>query len=165
MTWTNLDKGFTAVGIFDKNTLMASKGKGLLRSEDGGQAWNQVSEVDPAGRVMRVYKGVGYWTTDRGLLVSKDQGRTWAIQGQEVSAVFGPYFGKAADHMVVVGKQGWHETRDSGQSWQVVAPLPPELNVGLVGPNYAWDPQANIFYASSMGKDTLKYERPTATGK
>jgi photosystem II stability/assembly factor-like uncharacterized protein len=165
-TWTNTpDKGFTAVGIFDKNTLMTSKGKGLLRSDDGGQTWVQVSEVDPAGRVMRVYKGVGYWTTDRGLLVSKDQGRTWAIQGQEVSAVFGPYFGKTADHLVVVGKQGWHETRDGCQSWQVVAPLPPEFNVGLVGPNYAWDPQANIFYASSMGKDTFKYERPTGGGK
>ncbi len=162
-TWTNLDKGFVAVGIFDAHTLLSSKGKGLVRSDDAGQAWTQVSDVDPAGRVMRVYKGVGYWTTDRGLLVSKDQGRTWTIQGQEISAVFGPYFGKNADHMVIVGKQGFHETRDGGQSWQVVAPLPPEFGVGHVGPNYAWDPQANIFYASSMGKDTLKFERPAAS--
>ena len=160
--WTNLDKGFVAVGIFDKNVLIASKGKGLLRSDDAGGAWTGVSDIEPAGRVMRVHKGIGYWTTDRGLLVSKDQGRTWAIAGTPVSAVFGPYFGKTAEHMVVVGKQGWHETHDGGATWQVVAPLPPEFNVGLVGPNYAWDPTANIFYASSMGKDTFKYERPTA---
>ncbi len=160
-SWRNLDVGITAAGIFDKQTLIASKGKGLLRSDDAGHAWTQVSEIEPAGRTMRVYKGVGYWTTDRGLLVSKDQGRNWAIQGQEVSAVFGPFWGPSAEHMVVVGKQGFHETHDSGRSWQVAAPLPPDFNVATVGPSYAWDPHADIFYASSSGKDTFKYERST----
>jgi hypothetical protein len=159
-TWTNLDKGFVSLGIFDEKTLIVSKGKGLLRSADGGATWKAVSEIEPAGRVMRVRKGIGYWATDRGLLVSKDQGMTWEISGAPVNAVFGPYWGKAAGHFVVIGKQGFHETVDGGKTWALAAPLPPEFGVGMVGPNYAWDPHANIFYASSMGKETYKFERP-----
>jgi BNR/Asp-box repeat len=166
-TWTNLDRGFVAVGIFDQYTIVASRGKGLVRSEDGGKTWNQVSDVEPAGRVMRVHHGVGYWTTDRGLLVSRDRGQTWSLEGMPVSAVFGPLFGRnsgrLALHMVVVGKQGFQETIDGGKTWQVVAPLPADFHVGIVGPSYAWDPVANVFYASSMGKDTLKFERPVRT--
>jgi hypothetical protein len=37
--------------------------------------------------------------------------------------------------------------------------LPDKFTVGGVGPNYAWNPHANIFFASSMGKDTLRYIR------
>jgi photosystem II stability/assembly factor-like uncharacterized protein len=158
-TWTNLDKGFSALGIFGEKSFIASKGKGLLRSTDAGQTWSQVSDAEPVGRVMQVFKGVGYWTTERGLLVSKDQGQTWAVQGTAVSAVFGPYWGSDADHMVVVGNQGFQETRDGGKTWLPAAPLPPGFGVGSVGPNYAWDAEADIFYASSMGKDTLQYRR------
>jgi photosystem II stability/assembly factor-like uncharacterized protein len=159
-TWSNLEKGFVSLGMFDGQTLIASKGKGLLRSDDSGKNWTSVSEIEPAGRVMRVFKGTGYWATDRGLLVSKDLGKTWKIDGAAVNAVFGPYWGKAADDMVVVGKQGFHETLDGGKTWHLAAPLPPEFGVGMVGPNYAWDPHGDIFYASSMGKDTFKFERP-----
>jgi hypothetical protein len=161
-TWTNLDKGFTAVGIFDEKTLVASKGSGLLRSDNSGQAWEHVSDADLAGRTMRVNKDVGYWTTDRGLLVSKDQGKTWNIEGAAVSAVFGPFFGKDTSHMVVVGKQGFHETTDGGKTWHNVAALPQDFTVDTAGPSYAWDPKANVFYASSPGKDTLKFTRPTS---
>jgi photosystem II stability/assembly factor-like uncharacterized protein len=158
-TWSNLDKGIVSLGIFDGEILMASKGKGLLRSDDSGKSWMPVSEFEPAGRVMRVAKRVGYWTSDRGLLVSRDVGKTWSVPGASVNAVFGPYWGKDPDHIVVVGKQGFHETLDGGKSWRLAAPLPPEFGVGMVGPNYAWDSKADIFYASSMGKDTFRFER------
>jgi hypothetical protein len=159
-TWSNLEKGFVSLGMFDGKTLIVSKGKGLLRSDDSGKNWTPVSEIEPASRVMRVLKGIGYWTTNRGLLISRDLGKTWSLPGAAVDAVFGPYWGKEPEHMVVVGKQGFHETLDGGKTWQLAAPLPPEFNVGMVGPNYAWDPNADIFYASSMGKDTFKFERP-----
>ncbi len=159
-SWTNLDHGFVAVGIFDQHTLVGSRGKGLVRSEDGGKTWQQVSEVDPAGRVMRVHQGIGYWTTERGLLVSHDRGQTWDVEGSTVSAVYGPMFGRNRQHLVVVGKQGFQETLDGGKTWQVVAPLPPDFHVGIVGPSYAWDPAGGVFYASAMGKETFKFERP-----
>ncbi|HEX4144368.1 MAG TPA: hypothetical protein VHY91_12740 [Pirellulales bacterium] len=162
-SWTNLDRGFVALGIFDQHTIVASRGKGLVRSEDDGKTWTQVSDIEPAGRVMRVHRGVGYWTTDRGLLVSRDRGQTWTLEGMPVSAVFGPLFGRDPHHLVVVGKQGFQETTDGGKTWQVVAPLPTDFHVGIVGASYAWDPVANVFYASAMGKDTLKFERPSHT--
>ncbi|HTU27389.1 MAG TPA: hypothetical protein VMF30_18410 [Pirellulales bacterium] len=159
-TWTNLDSGFVAIGIFDQHAIVASRGKGIVRSEDGGKTWSQVSDVEPAGRVMRVHHGIGYWTTDRGLLVSRDRGQTWSVEGMPISAVFGPLFGRNSLHMVVVGKQGFLETTDGGKTWEVVAPLPTDFHVGFVGPSFAWDPASNVFYASTMGKDTFRFERP-----
>ena len=56
--------------------------------------------------------------------MSKDKGMTWEIEGQGISAVHGPYFGKKADHRIVIGKEGFHETTDGGKEWKKVAPLP-----------------------------------------
>jgi photosystem II stability/assembly factor-like uncharacterized protein len=139
--------------------LLASKGDGLLRSTDGGETWTKVHDARPAGLVMQVRDKVGYWTSTRGLLVSKDQGATWAVQGQAVDLYLGPYWGRDAKHIVAVGKGGIYETTDAGEKWQVVAPLAPGIGVGPVGPNYAWDPVGGVFYASSMGKDTYRFER------
>jgi photosystem II stability/assembly factor-like uncharacterized protein len=158
-TWNDLGTGFTRVGMFDEKNLVCSKAKGLVRSTDGGKTWEDVSDVTPPGYVMTVHDGVGYWPTDKGLLVSKDKGKTWEIQGAAVPMVHGPFFGKKADHMIVVGKDGFQETTDGGKKWTKVAPLPEGFKVGGVGPNYAWDSVNNIFYASSMGKDTLRFKR------
>jgi photosystem II stability/assembly factor-like uncharacterized protein len=158
-TWTDLDTKFVRVGLFDDKIMVCGKAKGLIRSEDGGKTWSDVSDVTPPGYVMTVHDGVGYWPTEKGLLVSKDKGKTWAIQGAAVSAVHGPLFGKKADHMIVVGKDGFHETTDGGKEWKKVAALPEGFKAGGVGPNYAWDATHDIFYASSMGKDTLRYRR------
>lgn len=160
-TWKDLAKGFAAVGLFDAKTLVCrkEKEKGLVRSTDGGATWEPVSDITPSGYVMRTLKGVGYWTTDKGLLVSEDKGKTWAIRGKPVNSVLGPYWGKDPKHIVVIGKEGFQESKDGGDTWKLAAPLPEGFNVGLIGPNYAWDPIADIFYASSMGKDTFRFER------
>lgn len=158
-TWVDLQKGFTHVGLFDARVLVASRGKGLVRSEDGGKTWAAVSDVTPTGSVMQVRGGVGYWATADGLLTSADQGRTWKPQGEPVACVVGPLWGKKEGHMVVVGKAGLFETTDGAKSWTKVAPLPEGFRVGGVGPNYAWDPNGDVFYASSMGKDTLRFRR------
>jgi len=158
-TWTDLSKEFVRVGLFDEKTLLCGRKKGLVRSDDGGKTWTDVSDVTPPGYVMTVRDGVGYWPTDKGLLVSKDKGKTWEIQGAAVAAVHGPFWGKKKDHMVVVGKDGFQETTDGGKSWKKAAPLPDGFKVGGVGPNYAWDSINDIFYASSMGKDTLRWKR------
>lgn len=158
-SWTDLGKGFVRVGVFDENTLACGKAKGLVRSEDGGKTWSDVSDVTPPGYVMVVRDGVGYWPTDKGLLASRDKGKTWEIQGTAVVGVHGPYFGKKAEYMIVVGKDGFQETADGGKTWKKVAPLPDGFKAGGVGPNYAWDAVNDIFYASSMGKDTLRWKR------
>src|SRR4029079_19079281 len=106
-TWNDLGTEFKRVGLFDDKIMVCGKAKGLVRSEDGGKTWADVSDVTPPGFVMVVRDGVGYWPNDKGLLVSKDKGKTWAIQGAAVNAVHGPHWGKKADHMIVVGKDGF----------------------------------------------------------
>jgi len=158
-TWNDLGKEFVRVGLFDEKILVCGRKKGLVRSDDGGKTWADVSDVTPPGFVMMVRDDIGYWPTDKGLLVSKDTGKTWDIQGVPVAAVHGPYWGKKADHMMVVGKDGFQETTDGGKTWKKAAPLPEGFKAGGVGPNYAWDSVNDIFYASSMGKDTFRYQR------
>ena len=159
-TWKDLEKGFSGLGLFDNKTFVATKAKekGIFRSTDAGATWTQVSPETVAG-VAVVFKGTGYWATGKGLLISKDKGATWEPLGAPVDASFGPYFGKDENHFVVVGKSGFQETKDAAKTWQAAAPLPAGFGVGRVGPNYAWDPTANIFYASTMTKPTFKFER------
>lgn len=158
-SWTDHGKGFTRVGVFDAKTFICGKAKGLVRSDDGGATWKDVSDVTPPGYVMTVRDGVGYWPTEKGLLASSDKGKTWAVRGGAVSAVHGPFFGAKPGHMVVVGKDGFHESTDGGNGWKKAAPLPDGFKAGGVGPNYAWDSVNDLFYASSMGKPTLRYTR------
>jgi hypothetical protein len=92
-------------------------------------------------------------------MVSRDQGATWSDFGAPVEATHGPFFGASAAHCAVVGKSGWSESTDGGKTWQRVAPLPSGFTANRVGPNYAWDSRANIFYASTMTKPAFKLQR------
>ena len=160
-TWKDLEKGFSGCAVFDRNTFVATKEKekGIFRSTDAGATWTQVFTNTPAAAVPVVFKGVGYWATGKGILISKDKGATWSESGSPVDAAFGPYFGKDPTHFVVVGKSGFSETKDGGKTWQPAAPLPAGFGIGRVGPNYAWDPNADIFYASTMTKPTFRFHR------
>ena len=160
-TWTDLEKGFSGCGVFDSRTFVATKAKekGIFRSTDTGATWTQVSTNTPSAAVPVVFNGNGYWATGKGLLVSTDKGATWSALGAPADASFGPYFGTDDKHFVVVGKSGFQETKDGGKTWQLAAPLPAGFGAGRVGPNYAWDPNADIFYASTMSKPAFKYQR------
>jgi photosystem II stability/assembly factor-like uncharacterized protein len=159
-------KNFKNVGVFGEQIFVATKEKqpGILRSTDAGATWTKVSDLSPSGLVARVFNGVGYWTSAQGLLVSKDKGVTWAVQGSPVAAGAGPYFGKDEKNIVVVTKAGLTETTDGGQSWTVAAPLPSqpgyEFSPNGWFVNFGWDPVHNVFYISRMGKPAMKFERP-----
>jgi photosystem II stability/assembly factor-like uncharacterized protein len=92
------------------------------------------------------------------VLVSRDKGATWQVSGTPVEASYGPFF-DTAKHFVVAGKGGFFETKDGGATWEKAAPLPAGFGVNRVGPHYAWDPKADIFYASTMTKPAFKFER------
>lgn len=172
-SWKLLGKAYAAVGIFDSGTFVASKGDGILRSVDGGVTWTKVSDRTPTGRTLCVFKGVGYWVTREGLLVSHDKGVTWTLQGSPLEAAWGPFFGKSEKQIVVVGRvgkeAGLYATQDAGETWKLVAPFPafPPDSVPDWTPakdhaagwfvNFGWDPKSNTFYASRMGHPTLQY--------
>ncbi len=165
-TWTDLGKGFDGclVGVFDGDTLIASKGEGILRSTNGGGEWKKVSDAKTVSAVVKVRDGVGYVLSDEGLLVTKDKGATWMRQGSPVQAMAGPYFGKIASHLLVVGNDGVLETTDGGETWKNIAALPPDYpRIAQLGrgaqPSFAFDPARNILYASFMGKPAYKMQR------
>lgn len=162
-TWKQIGKQYLAMGIFPGPVLLCGreKQKGIFRSTDGGRNWTKVSGATPVG-VMTVFKSTGYWLTNRGLLVTSDRGGTWKRVGKLSGAAWGPYFGKDADHFVVVNREGFQETRDAGKTWRLIAPLPPPLKKEFNSRgwflNVAWDPIGKVCYASRMGQGTYRYE-------
>ena len=68
-----------------------------------------------------MFKGAVYWVGAEGLIVSKNKGQTWQIQGTAVDAIMGPFFGKDENHIVVVGFKGIFETTDGGNQWKMSA--------------------------------------------
>lgn len=160
-TWKDLESGFSGLGVLDRSTFVATKEKqpGIFRSTDAGATWAKVSDLKPSAGVPVVFEGVAYWPAGKSLFVSRDKGATWSDLGTPVEATHGPIFGRDARHYVVIGKTGLSETTDGGKTWQNAAPLPTGFTTKHTGPNFAWDPKANIFYASGMMHPTFKYER------
>jgi photosystem II stability/assembly factor-like uncharacterized protein len=129
----------------------------LLRSTDGGTTWSKLLVLPqcPRNPVIYVIKGVCYLMTEEGLMVSKDKGATWRVQGATVKASIGPFFGKDENHLVAAGPEGFYETKDGAKHWTLMAPLPPRLGPRDV--TYAWDPIHNILYAAQHDKPAMKY--------
>jgi photosystem II stability/assembly factor-like uncharacterized protein len=157
-TWRFIGKHpeFIGLGIFDTNTLVAGTDAGIIRSTDGGQTWTNISSFHPVGRVTVYFKGRTYWLASEGLIVSRDKGATWKQVGAPVSAGWGPLFGKNARHIVLGDYKGFLQSNDGGKTWARIASWPPfkgGLTVTLPGEyqSVAWDPKANILYASLMG--------------
>ena len=158
-TWSELGTGFNQrgpFGVFDEKTLIGSKtGREILRSTDAGKTWNKVDVLPgKAGQIVYVSKGAGYLITEKGLLVTKDQGATWAIQGEAVKATIGPFFGKDAQHFAAVGGEGVFETVNGGKTWKLVAP--PAPGFGPLDMTYAWDPVHDVFYIAQGNKPAMK---------
>ena len=139
------------------------KGKGIQRSTDGGATWQKVSDLEPIGRVAQVHKGTAYWLGREGLLVSKDRGATWSVQGKPVAATIGPMIDPRNDKRIAVaGLKGIARSNDGGETWTTVAAaLPKGFTMPRAGwySNVAWDPVHDVVYASMMGKATYRLQR------
>jgi photosystem II stability/assembly factor-like uncharacterized protein len=150
------------IGAMGDGTFIYGIGDGIYRSTDGGKTWRNVAAAVPLTRIPVLFQGAHYLGTTNGLVVSRDQGATWLAQGGSVDIWQGPFFGRDARAMVVVGKNGVFRTRDAGQSWTRIADLK-EKEAGFVfTPNwfgcYAWDPVHDVLYASSMGNPVYRLE-------
>jgi photosystem II stability/assembly factor-like uncharacterized protein len=152
------------LGIFDAKTLVyTQKGKGIQRSTDGGASWTRVADLEPIGRVVLIHKGTAYWLGREGLVVSKDRGATWSVQGKPVAASIGPMIDPRNDkRLAAAGSKGVFRSDDGGETWTAVtAALPKGFNMPREGwyANVAWDPVHDVFYASMMGKATYRLDR------
>jgi photosystem II stability/assembly factor-like uncharacterized protein len=157
------------LGIFDASTLVRTwPAKGIERSTDAGATWTKVSDFRPDGRVMKVFRGVGYWLSPGGLLESRDKGKTWRNTGAACPGTIGPMFDPRRDgHLLVAGKDGIFETADGGKTWTPLAALPPKFDVPKAGwfTNVAWDPAGDTVYVSRMGFPAYRWERKAKQGE
>jgi photosystem II stability/assembly factor-like uncharacterized protein len=150
------------VGSMDATTLIYGNGDGIHRSRDAGDTWTKVSAANPQTRIPVLFRGAHYLGTTNGLLVSKDRGASWQEQGTAVNIWLGPFFGRDAKEMLVIGQDGVSMTKDAGETWKMVSGLKPKEGGFVFTPNwfgcYAWDPVNNVLYASSMGNPVYRLE-------
>ena len=174
-------------GVADATTLLRgeepAKGDmpqpGVFRSTDFGQTWTKVGDFTLHG-TCPVHHGPNiYWAAKEGVVVSRDSGKTWSVCGSPVAnIVFGPYFGKSEQEMMVVSFQdGYSITRNGGQSWTRVAPFFAEAPDAWGEPKnertspptsgrhwrgalwyFGWDSEKNILYESLFGGDVWKLQ-------
>ncbi|HWN94523.1 MAG TPA: hypothetical protein VNT99_05800 [Methylomirabilota bacterium] len=148
-------------GVMDATTFIYGNGDGIHRSTDVGATWTKVSAVNPQTRIPVLFRGAHYLGSTNGLLVSKDLGANWQVQGAAVNVWQGPFFGRDEKEMLVIGKDGVFTTKNAGDTWKQAASLKPKESGFLFNPNwfgcYAWDPVNNILYASAMGNPVYKF--------
>jgi len=152
---------------------------GISRSSDLGKTWTKVSDYALHGMYPVHYGPNIYWTAKEGVVVSRDDGKTWSVYGTPDDGInFGPYFGKSEQEMmVVVSDKGYYTTRNGGQSWTLAAPFfnphdgwefPTQLSAGSPRKEpkhwgggawcFGWDSERNIIYASCFAGNAWKLQ-------
>jgi hypothetical protein len=162
------------VGVINANTLIGSKGSGIVRSTDLGVTWTTVSMANPLSHVPVSFNGKFYLTTNAGLLVSADQGLTWKQQGIAIpgqAMLEGPYFGADESSMAVgtntgtnafSGNSSIHRTTDGGAHWTKIADAPPSspdraFNYAWFGA-FSWDPIHDFYYSTRMSTAAFRLD-------
>jgi hypothetical protein len=150
---------YAMVGVMDASTLVYSNGAGIYRSTDTGSSFTKVSDYKPQTRVPVLFKGVFYLGGSQGLMVSKDKGATWQMQGSAVNMWVGPLFGADENSMVVESNKTVSKTVDGGTTWTKVADLPADTKYDpQVWGGCAWDPINDVIYIAACDTPALKYQ-------
>lgn len=158
----------TAVGVFDTSTFVTSDAKGIWRTTDAGATWTQVSDRASWGSQMMLRKGIAYFPTEQGLVMSKDEGLTW-IQLGDTSVPFerGPWF-ESDDIIIAASAQGFYLTTDRGLHWSLIGPWPAGFydpgKTGLKLRNHSsacWDPIHHTAYVNDFNNAAHKNDAPT----
>jgi photosystem II stability/assembly factor-like uncharacterized protein len=154
-TWNLLDKDASDVkgyGVFSaKELVRATKSGGIKFSSDSGKTWVAASPLDVCGDNLLIVIGVGVWMSSKGLVVTKDHGKTWSVAGTAPpSAPFAglpAVLGKDENHFFAFTQDGLAETRDLGKTWKILTPLPADLALfKKTGYIIAFDPVHDLFY-------------------
>jgi photosystem II stability/assembly factor-like uncharacterized protein len=164
-SYRDLGKGYGPAYIFDDKTavIAETKTKGrpspsLLRTTDGAKTLTPIIEANVKA-VPRFHNGKLYWLTDKSLIVSDDQAKTWTKASDLKDARYGPLFGRGDDHLFVLANAGILESKDAGKTWSAPIALPKELKA--VGP-LSWlgyDAANDILYAMKMTSELYQLKR------
>jgi photosystem II stability/assembly factor-like uncharacterized protein len=180
-TWTELTTfdvssaaaSIAMVGAINATTLIGSKGSGIVRSTDTGKTWKSVSTENPLSHVPVRFKNKFYLTTEKGLLVSDDDGATWAVQGTAIPGqlmYLGPYFG-ADEKSLVVGTNSMkdayngtstiYKSTDAGSSWVKITEVMSmhvdyPIDFAWFG-GFSWDPVNDLFYTTAMSNPAFRF--------
>jgi hypothetical protein len=146
------------LGLVDAKTLIrsnAQKQGGIIElSKDAGQTWAQVANYHVLGRRPVHYGNNVYWTTAKGVIVSRN-GKDWTLTGPGAEgSYYGPYFGANEKEFVVVTDQNFLKTEDGGKSWKPVAKFYMPADIFHGNSQYCmfgWDAKHNILYSSGLG--------------
>ncbi len=150
-------------GLVD-GVLLVAGNEGIRRSTDQGKTFQTVSdEIVTVECPVRLGKRL-YWLSEKGVIISDDQGKTWSLLGTGISgSAKGPIFGTTAEEMLVVTDKGVFKTTDAAKTWKKVSDLfwvpdtyKARFEQVLRRHDYAWDPQRNILYVSGLAASVYK---------
>ncbi len=155
----------TGYGISDGIILVGHR-QGIELSADKGQTKERVSDFVPYCATFVRFDGKLYWGTNKGVIVSEDNGATWKLMGKETATVRqGPFIGKDADHMVIVTDDGFFKTDNGGEEWKKIADLfrdpvgwRNDDGEAWLRCDYAWDHTRNLLFAAGMAGACYKKE-------
>ncbi len=118
------DDVHSGAGTFDARTLVTSDADGLWRTADAGASWVKVSDRPSYGSLMVLRRGIGYFATERGLIMSTDLGETWTQLG-DTSHAFerGPWF-ESDETLVAADASGFYRSTDRAKHWSFVSGWP-----------------------------------------
>ena len=170
-TWEKLPFASRNPGVIDAKTFVATRGTegdGIHRSTDAGQNWTRVAEFKVNGKTPVRWDTNFYWTAEPGVIVSRDAGATWSLLGQALpDALWGPFFGRDEDSMLVVSRDGFFRTVNRGTTWTKVA----DFFAGHIGTydvmhptvSYGWDAPRGLIYCAPVGGSVWRLKVPAVS--
>ena len=179
-SWKRLSYLCRNPGVIDAETFVAgiddsveAVENGIYLSTDQGVNYQKVSDFVPTGKTPVRWDDNFYWTIDNGVIVSRDGEATWEHTGGQVEqALWGPYFGRSEDEMMIVGGKGFFVTQDGGRSWRKVhdfylpgdpATIAESYNIMHPTASFGWDPAQDILYAARIFWTAERLRLPLGT--
>jgi len=163
-SFTELGKGHGPGWIFDADTavLATLKSKdgprpGVLRTTDGGKTFLPGGGFH-ATALPKWRDGSLYWLAETALMRTADKGKSWQKVCDLKDGLYGPIFGKEANHLFVLTKAGIVESADGGASWS--KPLPPPKKFAISALTWIdYDPTRDVLYLMKMTSDLFRMDR------